>query len=142
MEPLRSEERYQELAAKWLNNTISSSEAEEFAHWYNSAQTDEIRLPDNYAANEEELKSRIFDSVNKQIFPVEGVSYNNFRKWYVAAAVITVLLAVGLYFYPDKPDVQNLASEPVKVEILKSQKPLNISETPEKNIELPVQKDF
>lgn len=142
MEPLRSEERYQELAAKWLNNTISSSEAEEFANWYNSAQTDEIRLPDNYAANEEELKSRIFDSVNEQIFPVEGVSDNNFRKWYAAAAVITVLLAVGLYFYPDKPDVQNLALEPVKVEILKSQKPLNIPETPEKNIDLPVQKDI
>ncbi|WP_276361663.1 FecR family protein [Daejeonella sp. H1SJ63] len=142
MESLRSEERYQELAAKWLNNTISSSEAEEFAQWYNSAQTDEISLPDDYAANEDALKSRIFDVINEHISPVEMVSGNNFRKWYAAAAVITVLLAAGLYFYSDKPNVQNLVSEPVKVESFKSEKSLIITKKSEKNVDLITQRDI
>ena len=126
MEPLRSEERYQELAAKWLNNTISSAEAEEFANWYNSGQSDEINLPDDYVSSEEELKSKIFDAVNEQIFPVEVVSGNRFRKWYAAAALIAVTLAAGLYFYSDKPDLQNLTSETVNVEIPDSPQTLSV----------------
>ena len=71
MDPLHSEERYQELAAKWLNKTISSSEAEEFARWYNSDQTEDIVLSDDFVSSEEELRSRIFDAMNEQISPVE-----------------------------------------------------------------------
>lgn len=142
MEPLSSEERYQELAAKWLNNTISSSEAEEFANWYNSGQSDEINLPDDYVSSEEELKSKIFDAVNEQIFPVEVVSGNRFRKWYAAAALIAVTLAAGLYFYSDKPDLQNLTSETVKVEIPDSPQTLSVPEKTKQSTTPLVQEDI
>ncbi len=114
MDPLHSEERYQELAAKWLNKTITSSEAEEFAQWYNSDQTEEIVLSDDYVAGEEELRSRIFDAINQQISPVEHHSNPNHRIWYAAAAVTGILLSVSLYFYSGKSDVQSLANKPIE----------------------------
>lgn len=114
MDPLHSEERYQELAAKWLNKTITSSEAEEFAQWYNSDQTEEIVLSDDYVAGEEELRSRIFDAINQQISPVEHHSNPNHRIWYAAAAVTGILLSVSLYFYSGKSDVQSLVNKPIE----------------------------
>lgn len=131
MDPLHSEERYQELAAKWLNKTISSSEAEEFARWYNSDQTEDIVLSDDFVSSEEELRSRIFDAINEQISPVEHNSGANLRKWYAAAAVITIIMSVSLYFYSDKSDVQNLVSEPIKIsspQSVKSDLPIKKSE--------------
>lgn len=114
MDPLHSEERYQELAAKWLNKTITSSEAEEFAQWYNSDQAEDIVLSDDYVAGEEELRSRIFDAINQQISPVEHHSNPNHRIWYAAAAVTGILLSVSLYFYSGKSDVQSLANKPIE----------------------------
>lgn len=114
MDPLHSEERYRELAAKWLNKTISSSEAEEFAQWYNSDQAEEIVLSDDFVAGEEELRLRIFDAINEQISPLEYNSGANHRKWYAAAAVIVILLSTSLYFFSDNSKVQNLVYKPVK----------------------------
>jgi hypothetical protein len=55
MKPLSSNERYQELAEKWLNQSISEEESGEFFQWYNSAQENDIYIPRDYADNDQEL---------------------------------------------------------------------------------------
>ncbi len=98
MKPLSSNERYQELAEKWLNNTISPQESEEFLQWYNSGQENEVYVPIDYAENDQELKRRIFAEINQNISdPVVSSSYS-FQTWFVAATVIFAVFAAGLYF--------------------------------------------
>ena len=67
MKPLSSDERYQELALKWLNNTITPEEKEAFAQWYNFAQDKNIILPENYVSDEKELEARIFSEIENRI---------------------------------------------------------------------------
>ncbi len=76
MKPLSSNERYQELAEKWLNNTISPQESEEFLQWYNSGQDSDVYIPRDYAEGDQDLKKRIFAEINQNITePVSSSSY-------------------------------------------------------------------
>jgi len=98
MKPLSSDERYQELAEKWLNNTISPQEIEEFLQWYNNGQENDVYVPSDYAENDQELKKRIFAEINQNISdPVVSSSYS-FQTWFAAATVIFAVFAAGLYF--------------------------------------------
>ncbi|MGV3686499.1 MAG: FecR family protein [Daejeonella sp.] len=115
MAPLNSDARYQELAAKWLNNTISEKEKEEFSSWYNSGQDSDYSLPPDYAGSDEELKARIYASIETQLAPPEKVNRFN-RKWYPAAAAVLIMISAGLYFYTDKPDEKLAEAEPPKSE--------------------------
>lgn len=99
MEPISSEERYQELAEKWLKNTITSQECEKFAQWYNAGQDNAINLPKDFASNDQELKNRIFSGINDNISDSSYPSAFKFQRWYAAAAVILITLSAGLYFY-------------------------------------------
>ena len=114
MKPLSSDKRYQELAEKWLNHTITSEEIEEFSRWYNANQDDEVFLPKKFAGNEQELKKRILSAVNDSITEPAPRSVYSTQKWYAAAALILVVFSVGFYFYQDsvKPE-QSVAIEPV-----------------------------
>ena len=88
MRPLSSNERYQELAEKWLNHSISEEESEELFQWYNNAQENDIYIPRDYAENDQELKKRIFSQINHTISEPSLSSSNNFQNWFAAAAAI------------------------------------------------------
>lgn len=62
-----AESRYQELATKWLNNTITPDEKAEFAAWYNADQDQPVDLPSAFAENEEALRQRILNKINRVI---------------------------------------------------------------------------
>lgn len=104
MKPFSSEERYQELAAKWLNNTATQDEREEFAQWYNSGQDKDINLSENYVSNEEELEARIYSRIDNAISASDNPSFLRNYRWYSvasAAAIIVFIFSVTLYFYSD-----------------------------------------
>lgn len=109
MESPNSEERYQELAYKWLNNTISHEEKEEFSAWYNSGQDETFNIYENYALDDEEIKRRIFKRINKGISTRSKIFHLS-RVWYSAAAVI-LILSSGLYFFQQKPDTKVASAE-------------------------------
>jgi transmembrane sensor len=126
MKPLSSNERYQELAEKWLNNTISPQESDEFLQWYNSGQEKDIYIPRDYAENDQELKRRIFSEINHNISePVLSTSYR-IQSWFAAAAaVIIAVFAAGLYFSSETNETKQyvadkVISEPKTVTPLKS----------------------
>ncbi|MDP2338697.1 MAG: hypothetical protein Q8N05_20060, partial [Bacteroidota bacterium] len=111
MKPLSSEERYQELAEKWLNKTINPQEREEFAQWYNSGQDNDINLSKDFAGNDQELKKRIFSGVTQNISDSVLPTANKFQRWFAAAAVILIIFSAGLYFYSDKKVVDQFVAK-------------------------------
>ena len=116
MKPLSSNERYQELAEKWLNNTISPQESEEFLQWYNSGQDSDVYIPRDYAEGDQDLKKRIFAEISQSIS--EPVSSSSFRiqSWFAAAAVILAVFAAGFYFSSETKETKQYVSNKVITE--------------------------
>jgi len=113
MKPLSSNERYQELAEKWLNNTISPQESEEFLQWYNSGQDNDIYIPRDYAEGDQDLKKRIFAEISQNISePVSSSSYR-IQSWFAAAAVIIAVFVAGLYFSSETKETKQYVADKV-----------------------------
>src|SRR5690606_21543765 len=91
MPALDPEERYHELAEKWLNGSITAEEQEEFSRWYHTGQEKEVHPPEDFANNEEVLKRRIFSGIKKKISNKKKPGFNRFQ-WRYAAAAVTVLM--------------------------------------------------
>jgi transmembrane sensor len=129
MKPLSSSERHQELAEKWLNNTISKEESEEFFQWYNSEQENDIYIPRDYADNDQELKKRIFAQINHNISEPVSSSYS-FKTWISAAAAIIIAVISISFFFSSESEVINhyvteqVFSEPVTDSVFISEPPL------------------
>ncbi|OZA59073.1 MAG: hypothetical protein B7X75_04395 [Sphingobacteriales bacterium 39-40-5] len=116
MKPLSSNERYQELAERWLNNTISPQESEEFFQWYNSGQENDVYIPKDYADSDQDLKKRIFAEINHNISePILSPSYR-IQSWFAAAAVIIAVFAAGLYFSSETQQKKQFIADKVITE--------------------------
>lgn len=125
MRPLSSNERYQELAQKWLNHSISEEESEELFQWYNNAQENDIYIPRDYAENDQELKKRIFSQINYTISEPSLSSSNNFQNWFAAAAAIIIaVISFSLFFSSESDEKHQYVAEKVSTK-LKSDIPLN-----------------
>lgn len=115
--------RYEELAEKWLNGTITEEELKEFSDWFNNADDNLVSIPGKFARSEEELKERIFGRIQKRTRKKSDSSYLrsvNPVTWVVAASI---LLACGsmTYFFlqnrqPDKPNGNETANQKSIVE--------------------------
>ncbi len=64
MQPENTEKRLAELEEKWLKGTITVSEAEEYASWYNAHQGDPLVLPAAFASSKEEHRKRMLRKIN------------------------------------------------------------------------------
>lgn len=85
----KSQERYEALAEKWLNGTISPEEKEEFAQWYNTLPDIRVDVPVTFAADEDRHRSRMLAKI---IFRSRRKSMISRRKWMIPAAAAVVLL--------------------------------------------------
>lgn len=92
-----TDQRLQELASKWLNKTITADEKKEFARWYNSDQGHDVKIPPEFAENEEILEDRIF-------FKIEDAIKNNNNRtspkiWLSVAASLLLLASFSAYYF-------------------------------------------
>lgn len=87
-----SGKRYQELASKWRDGTITEVEKAEFAKWYNS-QNDDLYIPLSFAKDEEELQARILTKINKSIYDRESI-----RTWRISYRHMAIAASVMLMF--------------------------------------------
>lgn len=98
MDDSRENIRYQELAAKWLDKTITSDEAREFANWYNADQDLELEIPESFAIDEEQHKKRMFEQIEEQIlFSQRKPVLIRYRL--AIAAILLITLSIGSLFY-------------------------------------------
>jgi hypothetical protein len=92
------EDRYQQLAKKWLDKTITPAEQEEFAAWYNAGQDEPVEIPVDFAGSEEILRQRILNKINHDIKADSKRPGVSIPVWLRYAAVI-LLCAGGFVGY-------------------------------------------
>jgi transmembrane sensor len=91
--------RYQELAGKWLDGSITEDEKQEFASWYNADQDREIIIPESLAADEQTHRDRLLSAILSQTRFIEPRKVFPLFRFSVAAAVLLLLLGTGAYFW-------------------------------------------
>ena len=96
-----------ELAAKWMDGTITPEEKARFETWYNGLDFSKLELQDHWAAGPEEIEAHILQKLQTSLCetkegPVRTISRNNefwrSRRW-VAAAAVFLLVGAGSYFF-------------------------------------------
>ena len=104
------ENRYQELAKKWLNKTITPDEQAEFAAWYNADQDIPVDIPSGFAENEEVLRERILNKINRDIKKNNNRSKIIIPTWLRVAAGILLFAGCFIYYFVHThPPVKQLA---------------------------------
>ncbi len=98
MESEQSPDRYNELAAKWLNGTITPEEIREYNDWYNRIDDAPAEVSAGFAPAREVLEARIFDRILKIVRHREPMVWRR-SYWASAAAVALVMLAGGYWWY-------------------------------------------
>lgn len=87
---MHSEEKYTELAEKWMNGTITPEEERVFAEWYNANQDEEVIVPATFASDEQEHRDRILAHIRSNM---NGALPRRRPRWLPAVAAAVLLLA-------------------------------------------------
>lgn len=120
MNELLNRQEAEALAEKWLNGTITPEEEQQFFQWYNANIHTNTQLPAGFAADEANLRQRMFTAIQAQKqeaasllhrMPVPGTDIHAVRtitiqkrvvRWLSAAAVL-LLVAGGGRWLMQKP---------------------------------------
>lgn len=95
-------ERYEELASKWLDGTITAEEKAEFSTWYHAHGTDGLELPASFAGNEAELRDRIMAAITEKTMKTASNSRRKFGpRRLIAAASVLLVATIGLSVWRD-----------------------------------------
>lgn len=97
------EKRYEELALKRLNGTITPGEAEELANWLSQDDGRPLEVPPAFARDREALEQRIWSQIQGQTRP--KLRYLSRRMWMAAASVL-LLAGLLMFAYWWSPQVQ------------------------------------
>lgn len=115
MDDSKENKRYQELASKWLDKTITADEEVEFANWYNRDQDLELDIPEAFVNNEDWHKSRMFKKIQHEIQPKKSFLI---RYRIAIAAILLISLSCGLFFYHYSSTIQEKPKDFVNNDIL------------------------
>ncbi|WP_119079151.1 FecR family protein [Chitinophaga alhagiae] len=96
MQPSNQEHRYEELAAKWLNGTITPEEEKEFAGWFNDGNSGPMLVPEALGSSEEAHRRRLLNKVRQAAGLQHGKTVR-MRRWAIAASLALVAGAAALY---------------------------------------------
>jgi ferric-dicitrate binding protein FerR (iron transport regulator) len=121
MEPENLIKKYQQLAEKWMNGTITPEEEREFAQWYNEDQNKEIEVPRSFVPGEEEHGQRILQQIHSlRAMAESSMTAEPFPArrrirvgtWLAAASVLLILVSVAVIwsFYGNSPVKRPIAS--------------------------------
>ncbi len=101
--------RYSELAQKWLNGTITDEEVREFSAWYDD-NDQALDVPSGFAGSEEELRQRILSRIKRsQKQPATIFSLRNISRARLAAASVLIIVSGFSVFHvlnKNRPDIR------------------------------------
>ena len=120
--------RYDELARKLLDGSITESEKQEYLNWLNQEE-EPLHIPADFVKDREQLKNRIYNAVHASIED-EAAAYvyrkgnHKLRRLYryaAAAAVLLMVTGIAVYFLINKESkpqtiVQN--NQPAATDVL------------------------
>lgn len=105
---IRPSRRYQILARKWLNGSITHQEKQEFADWYNRGQDEPLHIHSSVATSEEEHRLRLLASIENRIdMPGPARRLPAYSLSIAAAISLLVLAAAGHWMFKNR-DVPHL----------------------------------
>jgi transmembrane sensor len=97
-----------ELAAKWMDGTITPEEKARFEAWYNGLDFAELELLDHWAAGPEQIEAQILQKLQTSLRETKGGSvrtlsrgreFRRSSRWVVAASVLLLVGAGAFFFY-------------------------------------------
>lgn len=90
-----------QLAAKWMDGTITPEEKARFDQWYNSLDFSELELLDHWAAGPKEIEAHILQRLQASLDETKPAQVRNLRrgKRWLAAASVVLLIGAGSYLF-------------------------------------------
>lgn len=96
-----------ELAAKWMDGTITPEEKVWLEAWYNGLDFSTLELQDHWAAGPDEIEAHILQKLQKNLWEIKGepvipvsrVHEFKHSRWWIAAASVSLLISAGSYFF-------------------------------------------
>ncbi|MGJ1268815.1 FecR family protein [Sphingobacterium spiritivorum] len=88
------QKKYQQLASKWLDKTITEEELQVFNAWYESDPDGIMEISESFAQTEEHLQDRMLKGINGRIHKTRVYSL-----WTRISVAASVLLLLGASFY-------------------------------------------
>jgi transmembrane sensor len=89
-----------ELAAKWMDGTITPEEKDRFEKWYNGFDFAKCELMDHWANQPGQIEKQILFKLQASMSPVTPIhQLKRSSRWWVAAASILLLTGAGSTFF-------------------------------------------
>ena len=117
MDGLNLQVRYEYLASKWRNNTITAEEQSELFNWLTVNEEIIITIPNSFAKSETDLRNIIFEQINQGI--VQNQKLKRLKIWerIAVAAAVVLIVGSGIWFYtsygPDKDQLRIVAKNDI-----------------------------
>ncbi|WP_205508868.1 FecR family protein [Longitalea arenae] len=107
MDDQEKQNRYDELAQKLLNGTITAAEKQEYLDWLNREE-EALNIPADLASNRPALKNRIFETLQSSIQAqdleltarsMEKGRRRNLFRYAAAAAIVFIVTGFVIYYF-------------------------------------------
>ena len=95
------DQRYHDLALKWVNETISDEELDEYINWLNRIDTEEeLIIPHQLAADRDQHKTKIYNEITRRLSKEapRPARYRFMHTWQSAAVIMGLFLTGGLTY--------------------------------------------
>lgn len=99
---------YDELAARWVDGSISPEQRNRFNAWYEQGQDKPIIVSDTFVADKETHKARIYQKILAGMEHEQSSGPKKLWSRIIIAASIAILFSAALYLYTQKPRQFNL----------------------------------
>jgi transmembrane sensor len=101
-------ERYEYLASKWRDKTITTAEERELFDWLNAFDNDDLNVPASFFESEEELKSEIYRHIGGKLGLVGQPKKVRLWPRIAVAAAAVAAIVVGVWFFNYRGEIASV----------------------------------